>query len=111
MIRLFDNALDWYRTTVRRLDLRHIRVIDLGGGRGLNMYGSPVATTYGHLIEVQDSSSAEGPHCWMWVYPGEYGTRDDSVTGARGVHLSLDEAVEIRDRLDRFILEAPKRWL
>lgn len=74
--------------------------------RGFNVYGgSPVVTSYGHPVEirVQESSAASGPHCWMFIgkAPGE---------DFRDPHLSLADAIEIRDRLTQFIDEVPERW-
>jgi hypothetical protein len=51
---------------------------DMGGGRGLGMYGSPVADTYarhssslsgsGTRIEVSDSSAASYDAVWLRLY-------------------------------------------
>lgn len=74
--------------------------------RGFMLYGgSAVMTSYGHPVEirVQESSAASGPHVWMFI---------DEAPGmiAREPHLSLADAIEIRDRLTQFIDEVPERW-
>jgi len=75
---------------------------DLGGGRGLRMYGGEVIrTTYGHTIAVRDSSAASGPCIWLDVEGGELRT---------GPHLDLDDVLELRERLDQFLRAIPERW-
>lgn len=74
--------------------------------RGFLLYGgSAVRTSYGQPVEVrvQESSAASGPHCWLFV---------DQVRGSssREPHLSLADAIEIRDRLTQFIDDTPDRW-
>lgn len=74
--------------------------------RGFMLYGgSAVRTSYGHPVEirVQESSAASGPHVWMFI---------DAASGMKGrePHLSLADAIEIRDRLTQFIDEVPERW-
>jgi hypothetical protein len=74
--------------------------------RGFLLYGgSAVRTSYGHPVEirVQESSSARGPHCWLFV-----GEVPDS--SSMDPHLSLADAIEIRDRLTQFIDDTPDRW-
>jgi len=72
--------------------------------RGFLIYGGDaVETSYGHSVRVQESSSAEGPHVWLFV--GESPT-----VKAMDPHLSLAEAIEIRDRLDQFISMTAARW-
>lgn len=75
-------------------------------GRGFMLYGgSSVITSYGHPVEirVQESSAASGPHVWMFIgeAPGMNG---------REPHLSLADAIEIRDRLTQFIDDVPEQW-
>lgn len=75
---------------------------DLGGGRGLRMYGGDaIHTTYGHTIAVRDSSSASGPCLWLDIEGGDPGTRP---------HLDLDDVLELRERLDQFLRDIPGRW-
>lgn len=72
--------------------------------RGFLIYGGgPVQTSYGHEIRVQESSAAEGPHVWLFI--GE-----STTVQAMDPHLSLVEAIEIRDRLDQFISMTAGRW-
>ena len=74
--------------------------------RGFLLYGgSAVRTSYGHPVEirVQESSAASGPHCWLFV--GQTPGMDDCEP-----HLSLADAIEIRDRLTQFIDDTPERW-
>jgi hypothetical protein len=74
--------------------------------RGFLLYGgSAVRTSYGHSVEirVQESSAASGPHVWLFI---------DEAEGIEGgsSHLSLADAIEIRDRLTQFIDDTPDRW-
>lgn len=72
--------------------------------RGFLLYGgTPVNTAYGHPVRVQESSSASGPHCWLFI---------DEAPGnaSRSAHMSVADAIEIRDRLTQFINEVPERW-
>ena len=62
--------------------------------RGFARYGSTL-TTYGEIVEVYESSSAEGPHIWLSI-----GVGADKHTAA---HLSLEQALEIHANLDRAI--------
>lgn len=73
-------------------------------GRGFLTYGgSHVVTASGHPVRVQESSAASGPHCWLFI--GEAPGMD-----SRSPHLSLADAIELRDRLTQFIDEVPSRW-
>ena len=74
--------------------------------RGFLLYGgSAVTTSYGHPVEirVQESSAASGPQVWMFI---------DEAPGMDGrePHLSLADAIEIRDRLTQFIDDVPQQW-
>lgn len=72
--------------------------------RGFLLYGgAPVNTSSGHPVRVQESSSANGPHVWLFI---------DEAPGmsSRSPHLSLADAIEIRDRLTQFIDDTPERW-
>jgi hypothetical protein len=74
--------------------------------RGFLVYGgSPVITSYGHPVEirVQESSAASGPHVWLFV-------DEASRVEGREPHLSLADAIEIRDRLTQFIEDVPRQW-
>lgn len=74
--------------------------------RGFLLYGgSAVVTSYGRPVEVrvQESSAASGPHVWLFI--GEAGDRVPFDP-----HLTLADAIEIRDRLTQFIDEIPEHW-
>lgn len=72
--------------------------------RGFLVYGgSEVKTSYGHAVRIQESSSASGPHCWMFI---KESVRADGFDP----HLSLADAIEIRDRLTQFIDSTPEQW-
>lgn len=76
---------------------------DLGGGRGLWVYGgSEIVTRDGGSLRVQDSSSAMGPHLRFYFTP--------SRNGSPQPHLSLMDVIELRDRLNQFIDHVPERW-
>lgn len=76
---------------------------DLGGGRGLWVYGgSEIVTRDGGSLRVQDSSSAMGPHLRFYFTP--------SPNGSPQPHLSLADVIELRDRLNQFIEKVPERW-
>lgn len=77
------------------------------GDRGFLLYGGgPVGTSYGHSVRVQESSIASDPRVWLFV--------DDTplslATGVDSLHLSLIDAIEVRDRLTQFIDGVPERW-
>lgn len=74
-------------------------------GRGFEKYGDNVTGDYGELIRVCESSAARGPHCWL-----EIESPMEKYGGMAAAHLTLDQAIAIRDRLSAFIDHAPKRW-
>ena len=76
-----------------------------GVGAGWPQYGEPVATTYGHAVEVFASSVAFTPHCWLRVYdPGNTMQQGYSDEGCNVMaHLTVSQARAIRDRLDAFV--------
>lgn len=78
--------------------------------RGFHQYGAPVLTSYGEKVEVFESSIAKGPHCWLRVYDDGDAKVSQHVGKSMSAHLSLDEAIAIRDRLSAFIDEVPTRW-
>lgn len=63
--------------------------------RGFERYGE-VETAYGHKVAVYESSSASGPHLWLSVEHD--GGNSYSPHSARA-HLTVEQAVQIRDRL------------
>lgn len=72
--------------------------------RGFLTYaGGPIATDYGHTITVRESSSAEGPHLWLFI-----GESEQTEKGSP--HLSLAQAITLRAALDQFIESVPERW-
>jgi hypothetical protein len=82
----------------------HLNAPEPSNDRGFLLYGgSAVQTSYGHEVRIQESSAASGPHCWMFIGEGS------GVTGNEP-HLSLADAIEIRDRLTQFIDSVPERW-
>jgi hypothetical protein len=66
--------------------------ITLRKGRGFRQYGAPLQTVSGEFIEVYESSSASGPHCWLRVFGG----RADDSAAVKGLgvaaHLNVDHA-------------------
>lgn len=89
---------------------------DLGGGRGLGMYGDPVKTSYGDVVEVQDSSAASGPHCWLRIHGSTHlsgpvsplaGLEHGVAPGSLSAHLSVAQARAIRDRLNAWLGDEP----
>lgn len=76
---------------------------DLGGGRGLRMYGgSPVRTCDGGSLRVQDSSAASGPHIRLFF--------DRSEHGSPSPHMELEAVIELRDRLNQAIRTIKEEW-
>lgn len=72
--------------------------------RGFLTYaGGPIRTSYGHEVRVQESSSAEGPHVWLFI-------GDSPTTSSHHPHLDLEQAVALRAALDQFIEGVPERW-
>lgn len=65
--------------------------------RGFAVYDE-LPTTYGHTVRVQLSSAAEAAHVWLFV--------DDSpVAEGHNPHLSVEQAIRVRDALTAFIDE------
>lgn len=64
--------------------------------RGFVIYDE-IDTSYGHTVRVQESSAAMAPHCWLFV--------DDSPRspGTYSPHLTVEQAVRVRDALTAFI--------
>lgn len=76
---------------------------DLGGGRGLYMYGgSEVKMRDGGRLRVQDSSAAESPHLRLYFEKGEHGSPEP--------HLNLEAVIELRDRLNQAIRAIREDW-
>lgn len=73
--------------------------------RGFLTYGGgPLPSDYGHTITVRESSAAEGPHVWLFIDATE-------ATSTQGdPHLTLAQAIALRERLSQFIDGVPERW-
>lgn len=89
---------------------------DLGGGRGLGMYGDPVETGYGQIVEIQDSSAASGAHCWLTIRGTAHlrgpvsplaGLEHGTAPGDLAAHLSVTQARAVRDRLNAWLGDEP----
>lgn len=74
--------------------------------RGFHDYADFV-DTYGINVRVRESSSAEGPHLWVFTKSTDRpGTPEsDGVT-----HLNVEQAKLLRDAIDYWLNEIPKRW-
>ena len=59
---------------------------------------TPIATDYGHVVRVYESSAAESPHLWLAI-----DATDSALRGDKGIqtaaHLSLEQAEALRDSL------------
>lgn len=65
--------------------------------RGFLAYaGGPIKTSYGHTINVYESSAASAPHVWVAV------SESREVDG-HNAHLTLEQAIMLRAALDQFI--------
>lgn len=85
-----------------------VSIKDAPPGKGWPQYGRPVPTEYGHAVEVFMSSTAFDPHCWLRIYdPGRDVTWMQDGYPDEGcdvmAHLTLAQAIAIRDRLTAFI--------
>lgn len=65
--------------------------------RGFTVYDE-IETSYGHTVRVQESSSAEAPHVWLFV-------SDSPVVVTHNPHLTIEQAIRVRDALTAFIDE------
>ena len=66
-------------------------------GRGFTIYDR-FTDTYSSVIQVQESSSAEEPRCWIFADAAEPGC-------AASPHLDVEQAKRVRDALNVFISE------
>jgi hypothetical protein len=72
--------------------------------RGFLQFDDEVATDYGHRVRIFESSAAfKGPVCWMSVKKDDEGYDGQVPPCSVGVHLTLAQAVAIRDRFTAFI--------
>lgn len=77
--------------------------------RGFHRYGNPITCTYGSTIKVYESSSAEGPHCWLRVQVDpRVLTRQEYGEGT--AHLNEEQARALIARLQFWLDEIPTRW-
>lgn len=69
--------------------------ITFRNGRGFRQYGAPLQTASGEFVEVYESSSASGPHCWLRVFGGRASV--SAAVGVLGVaaHLNVDHAFAV----------------
>lgn len=79
----------------------------------------PVESSYGATVRVYESSAAENPHLWVNIdgdchlsghaepFPGlPWG----KAPGAVSAHLTMNQARELRDRLDAAITHSEQRF-
>lgn len=71
--------------------------------RGFAIYLN-IVDTYGTKVRVQESSSAEGPHIWIFCDPMSEEQKGTSP------HLNLEQAEAVRDALDRAIARGKQLW-
>ncbi|MFJ3793832.1 hypothetical protein [Kitasatospora sp. NPDC090091] len=77
----------------------------IANDRGFYTYGGrPIPTDYGHTITVRESSAASGPHVWLAI-DGQNASADTNP------HLSLAQAIALREALGQFIDGVPDRWV
>jgi hypothetical protein len=77
------------------------------GDRGFHGYGEPFKDGYGTVLDVYESSSAEGPHVWLKVD----GRAWDHAAGPIGTaHLNEEQARALVARLQTWLHEIPSRW-
>ncbi|OHT98271.1 hypothetical protein BKG71_19325 [Mycobacteroides chelonae] len=70
-------------------------------GYNIQQYGEPVRTTHGDMVELYQSTSRP-KHCWLRVFDDGHSATFKPV-GEMRAHLSVENAVAIRDRLTAFI--------
>lgn len=80
--------------------------------RGFAIY-EEFTDSYGSEVRVQESSSAMGPHCWIFCANENFGYPDPKGKDRSKVwtpHLTLEQARRVRDALNAFIVHAGTRW-
>lgn len=70
------------------------------GDRGFLSFGKPFNDNYGALIEVYESSSAEGNFVWLKI---EGGNANLEYPGPICAHLDRKQAKDLIDRLQTWI--------
>lgn len=86
--------------------------------RGFLGYGK-FTDSYGNEVTVHESSAAMGPHCWVRI-EGEAHLRENPrpfvglpyglAHADQSSHLTVDQAIKLRDALNEFIDGVPERW-
>lgn len=77
--------------------------------RGFHDYGESVVDSYGTTFYVRESSSASGPHVWVFVEENlMIFTRAEA--GKASLHLDKDQAQALITRLQAWLNEIPERW-
>lgn len=98
-------------TTKERLEARprkktkakkRLRVVD--NDRNLGRYAE-FTDTYGASVKVSQSSSASGPHVWVFVKGGGANNPNHHLTekGEAAAHLSVEQATLVRDALSEWL--------
>lgn len=68
-------------------------------GRGVDSFLSIPSTYYGAEIRVQESSSAEGPHVWIFVKSPENLNKPDGPRVEVSLHLTVEAAWCLAEQL------------
>ena len=77
--------------------------------RGFYQYGALMQCTYGTTARVVESSSAEGPH--LWLFMDEHGgTLTRHEPGKASMHLNQWQARDLIRRLQTWLDQVPSRW-
>jgi len=67
--------------------------------RGFRHYDA-IETRYGHVVSVYESSAASEPCLWVRVeLPQEAAVQQGMEPGEQAAHMTLDQAVDLRDTL------------
>jgi len=77
--------------------------------RGFEQYGD-IETHYGHTIRVYESSSAMGPCVWINTVRPERADGGVLRPEETTAHLTLVQAIRLKDLLIEFIDGVPQRW-
>jgi len=87
----------------RTLKYKPVRITKTSD-RGFHQYGTLAADSYGITFRVIESSSASGPHVWLFIVP----TPD--IQYGNCLHMNKKQATELIRRLQTWIDEIPDRW-
>lgn len=79
--------------------------------RGFSMYGD-FKDERGCRIRVQESSAVGDPRTWVMITNDAGTYHRTPISGDCSAHLTVDQARQMRDALDRFIADAedPENW-